>query len=206
MVVAFTFINHVTAVYILLFVNSIFYVSKRIIHRFKVLRLYVGPIAIFSVLIFSYFSIDLILMYFNIPSDEFKMLEANRYHVPNWLGSLISRSVSMPFTLDAVIDKGDIFGLGIQEASKLTFWGYPVHNYFVSSVAISGLMGLMFSALLIYYFTKISRIAPMLAISGVFFLSTSNDLSLSLILCLAPIFIRKYYHHFEHKPFELKYL
>jgi hypothetical protein len=190
LVLMFALLNQVSGVLILLVVNFLFLLSNRVIFKFKLIRPLVGPIVILTIIIASYLSLDFLLFYLDLSLEELKAMEANRYNMSDSLVSIISRSVSVPFTMDAIFQGGNILGLSVYDFSKLNYWGYPVHNYFVTIIATGGIFGVMFSLNLLYFFYKVSISNTMLTISGIFLLSVSNDLFSVLILCFIPFFVR----------------
>ena len=191
LVILFALLNQTNGVVILLVVYYLNYLCYTTILRLRIVRFFY-PGIIFLVIIFgSYFGIYLLLFYTGISENELIALESNRYYVEDNFASLISRLGSVPFTIESWIQSGSIFGLGAAAMAKLLYWGYPVHNYFVSLMAISGLMGVLFSFLFISLIYKISKINLMLGVSTLFYLFATNDLSLFVVLCVIPLIINR---------------
>lgn len=194
LVLLFTVLNQVIGVYILMAAYILYCLISKRINILENKSTTLASVAFIAILTGSYFSIDLYLFYNNMTLNDLNLLEiGGRKKIPDYLGSFISRSLSVPMTLDAVINNGNIFGIGEYEAQKLKYWGYPVHNYFVSSIAITGFIGFIFSITLLIFLFKVSRTNLLLAISGIFLLSMSNDLSLYLLLCFIPLLVSSRY-------------
>jgi hypothetical protein len=189
LVILFALVNQTNGVMVLIIIYFLNYIISKTILRFNIIQFFYPKLVFFTMLLASYYGLYVVLFYFGISKNELNALEARRYFIPDNIGSLISRLGSVPFTLETWIQTGNIFGLGPREASKLLYWGYPVHNYFASLIAISGLLGLLFSYIMLSLLYKVSQIRLMLGISGLFFLSVSNDLTVSLVLCLAPLIL-----------------
>jgi hypothetical protein len=109
--------------------------------------------------------------------------------VDNNMASAISRVFSVPYTLDAVMQRDAVFGLGETQAAALTFWGYPVHNLFVSYIAIFGVIGVVFGALYLFTGLRVARVAPSVFAIALFVPCVANDLYLALTLCLVPLLL-----------------
>jgi hypothetical protein len=190
LVILFALLNQTNSIFLLLTVHFLHYLSSKTILRFKLVRIIYIKIILLIIFFGTFFGIDLLLFYLEISESELIAMELNRYHIQDNLGSLISRLGSTSFTIEALIQGGNIFGLGPDEASKLLYWGYPVHNYFVSLIAITGVYGILFSLALYNLIYEICKLNFMLGISVFFYLSFSNDLSLFLVLCIIPLIIR----------------
>ncbi|MDB2464696.1 hypothetical protein N9W55_02920 [Amylibacter sp.] len=189
LVVLLALINQTNGVMVLIILYFLNYTSSKTILRFKTMRFVYPKLVFIAIVLASYYGLYVVLFYIGISENELNALEAKRYYIPDNIGSMISRLGSVPFTVETWIQTGNIFGLGPREASKLLYWGYPVHNYFASLIAISGLLGILFSYIMLSVLYKVSQIRLMLGISGLFFLSVSNDLTVSLVLCLAPLIL-----------------
>jgi hypothetical protein len=127
------------------------------------------------------------LLYLGATLDDFKGLESYRYYINDNITSLISRTISVVLTLAHVINSGQWMGLGQVKAAELTFYGYPVHNYFISAIAMLGVLGALLGLFLLHLFYRVSRENIGMALIGVFVLTVSNDLYASLSLLFIPL-------------------
>lgn len=110
-----------------------------------------------------------------------------RTGVDNQAASSISRIFSVPYTLMIVVDHNALGGLGAARAATITFWGYPVHNLFVSYIAVFGLLGLVFSLAYLAVCFSIARWSLGLFAIAFFIPWVANDFYPLLALCLLPI-------------------
>ena len=182
-------INQTKAVFILLVIYFAHNLLKKYFYKFSNFKnIYI--LLFFSLLIlFTYFGLELFLYIVGIPVHELEALESQRWNVPDSLGSAISRLGSVSYTIDKLILNLQIFGFGVNGASEILYWGYPVHNYYVYSLSVSGIVGLFYSIMLFFLSYLLSSHNIMLGFISLFYLSVSNDLSLILILCFLPIYI-----------------
>ena len=187
LVASLALVNQTNGVFLLLLVYFLHLVATKTLLRIGLFRRLYIPTIFSVILLGSYFGLDLLLLGLGLSPSDVVVMEEYRYSIPDNLGSLISRLGSLPYTIDYWLESGRIFGLGPEKASRLLFWGYPVHNYFASVVAITGTVGLVFSASLISVMYNISKLNIMLGLVGLFLLSVTNDLSLSLLLCFIPL-------------------
>jgi hypothetical protein len=141
-----------------------------------------GIIAIAPLL--AYYAMLLVL---NISSDELSQLQEYRYFIADTYGSLISRLMSAALTFQTTIDQGGLLGLGVQKAADLTFFGYPVHNYLISSIAIYGIAGAAVDILLFYLMYRTAKIYLPLGALGVYVLVLANDLYAVIALLMSPL-------------------
>lgn len=183
-------INQVNGIFVILLLYLLHYICIKTVLRISFIKAIYIP-TIFILFIFgTYFGIDLFLYSFGMSPDELYSIEEYRFYLPDNIASIVSRLGSVPFTIRYWLDSGDIMGLGPTVASSVLFWGYPVHNYFASVIAISGVLGIIFSIALINVLYKTAKINIMLGFGGLFFLSVSNDLSLHLTLCFMPLIFK----------------
>lgn len=110
-----------------------------------------------------------------------------RTEVDNQAASGISRIFAVPYTLMVVIDQNALAGLGAARASMVMFWGYPVHNLFVSYIAVFGLLGLVFSIAYLGVCFTIAKWSLGLFAIALFIPLVANDFYPLLALCLLPI-------------------
>ena len=191
LVASLALVNQTNGVFLLLLVYFLHLLANKTLLKVGLLRRLYIPTIFSVILLGSYFGLDLVLLALGLLPSDLVAMEQNRYSIPDNLGSLISRLGSLPFGINSWLESGKILGLGPEKASKLLFWGYPVHNYFASVVAITGVFGVIFSLSLVSVMYKVSKLNIMLGLVGLFFLSVSNDLSLSILLCFIPLMISR---------------
>ena len=191
LVASLALVNQTNGVFLLLLVSFLHLLATKTLLRVGLFRKLYIPI-IFSVIsLGSYFGLGLLLLGLGLSTSDVVVMEEYRYSISDNLASLISRLGSLPYTIDYWFESGRIFGLGPEKASRLLFWGYPVHNYFASVVAITGIFGVIFSLALLVIMYNTSKLNFMMGIVGLFFMSVSNDLSLSVLLCFIPLMINR---------------
>jgi len=191
LVAAFALVNQTNGVFLLLLVYFLHLVATKTLLRVRLFRRLYIPLIFSVILLGSYFGLDLLLLGLGLSPSDVVVIEEYRYSIPDNLGSLISRLGSLPYTIDYWLESGRIFGLGPEKASRLLFWGYSVHNYFASVVAITGIVGVIFSLSLLVTMYNISKLNFMMGLVGLFFMSVSNDLSLLILLCFIPLMINR---------------
>jgi hypothetical protein len=189
LVASLALVNQTNGIFLLLLVCFLHLVATKTLLRVGLFRRLYIPIIFSVILLGSYFGLDLVLLGFGLSPNDLVVMEESRYSAQDNITSLISRLGSVPYTIDHWLENGLIFGLGPEKASKLLFWGYPVHNYFASVVAITGIVGLIFSLTLIVIMYNISKLNVIIGVMGLFFMSVSNDLSLFILLCFIPLMI-----------------
>lgn len=127
--------------------------------------------------------------------ETFRYLgQMDRTGVENQLDSAISRVFSVPYTLKFVLEHNAVVGVGAAEAARITFWGYPVHNLFVSYIAVFGVVGLAFGVLYLGMCFRIARASLTLFAVALFVPMVSNDLYPILAFCLLPLMTEPFRH------------
>ena len=184
-------INQTKAVFILLIIYFAHNLLKKYFYKFSNYKHLYILLFFLSLTLFSYFGLELFLYIVGIPVHELETLENQRWSVPDSIGSAISRLGSVPYTIDKLIQNLQVFGFGVNGSSEILYWGYPVHNYYIYSLSVAGIVGLFYSIMLFFLSYLLSSHNIMLGFISLFYLSISNDLSLILILCFLPFFINK---------------
>lgn len=142
-------------------------------------------VAVVTHVFFYRFGLDALMM--GSVSELEGLRSGGLAYIDNNIASAISRVFSVPYTLEVVVQEKALFGLGEARAAQVTFWGYPVHNLFVSYIAIFGSLGAIFSFMYLSSAFRVARTAPAVFAVALFVPLVANDLYPMLALCALPL-------------------
>lgn len=142
-----------------------------------------------SVVVVHWLAYQYGLQYLAMPSLEDLEYAGSLYRsmVNDQIASAVSRVFSVPYTLAVVSEEGALLGLGEVEAGKITFWGYPVHNLFVSYVAVFGVVGVLFVAAFLAALFVLAKRSVALCLVTFFSVIVANDLYAMTAAALLPL-------------------
>jgi hypothetical protein len=177
---------------VLLFLLFFMYLLDPLLRPRSTLRAITAAVLPLFVVLIPFMALQSMLMYFDATIEDLVGLEEYRYYIDDNYTSLISRSISVAQTLLNTINHGDWLGLGVDRSARMIFYGYPVHNYIVSSIAVFGVLGALLSAALLYFLYRVSKEHLALGAVGAYLLIVSNDLYAVMTLLFIPIMMRRW--------------